>query len=152
MRLFTFLEPVAPRGGGTLCLSGSAALAAANAPGGVASKRLRLRLKARYPWIAGLCAAAGDEVRPYLGAPEIVDGFTLEVVELTGQPGDAVLMHPLTMHGLAPNTLDRPRMMLATSILALSKRLRAARQKMDREGREGRKGAMATEPLRVLGG
>jgi hypothetical protein len=126
LRLFTFLEPVAAHGGGTFCLSGSAALVARNAPGPVASNCLRLRVNARYPWIASLCAAAGDGPRDHLGETVEIEGCALEVVELTGQPGDAVLMHPLTLHAGARNALDRPRMMLASSILALSERKRKA--------------------------
>lgn len=35
--------------------------------------------------------------------------------ELTGEPGDVILMHPRTLHVTAPNTGDHPRMMLVES-------------------------------------
>jgi hypothetical protein len=38
------------------------------------------------------------------------------VRELTGQPGDVILMHPRTLHAPAPNALATPRMMLVEII------------------------------------
>jgi hypothetical protein len=36
----------------------------------------------------------------------------LRVVELTGKPGDVILMHGDSFHAVAPNRLTEPRMML----------------------------------------
>ncbi|HXQ12627.1 MAG TPA: phytanoyl-CoA dioxygenase family protein [Caulobacteraceae bacterium] len=118
LRLFTFLEPVEPGGGGTFCIAGSATLAARLAPGAVSSKRLRKRVRARYPALAALCDTPCDRLPELVGVPHVIDGVEVVVEELSGQPGDAVIMHPLTLHAGAQNRRDRPRMMLAQSILA----------------------------------
>ena len=41
--------------------------------------------------------------------------ITVQVDEMTGEPGDLIVMHPVMLHTIAPNSLDRPRMMLAHS-------------------------------------
>ena len=118
LRLFTFLEPVAPAGGGTLCLAGSATLAGRLAPRAVSSKRLRKRVRAAYPALAALCDTPGDRLAALIGVRQVIDGVEVVAEELSGQPGDAVIMHPLTLHAGFRNRRDRPRMMLAQSILA----------------------------------
>ncbi|HXQ46200.1 MAG TPA: hypothetical protein VN806_06260, partial [Caulobacteraceae bacterium] len=77
LRLFTFLEPLAPGGGGTLCLAGSATLAGRLAPGAVSSKRLRKRVRARYPALAALCDAPGDRLVDLIGVRQEIDGVEL---------------------------------------------------------------------------
>jgi len=42
----------------------------------------------------------------------VVDGVPLRVTELTGEPGDVILMHCDCFHAAAPNRLTGPRMML----------------------------------------
>lgn len=127
LRLFSFLEPVAPGGGGTLCLAGSARLAARLAPGAVSSKRLRKRVSAGYPALAALCEAPADRLAALVGVRHVIDGVEVVVDEMSGEPGDAVIMHPLTLHAGVQNRRERPRMMLAQSILAtpMSARRRA---------------------------
>ena len=122
LRMFTFLEPLAAGGGGTYCLAGSWRLAAAVAPGAVSSKRLRTRVNARYAFIGELAKARSEDLRAQVGVRHSVEGVEVWIEELTGEPGDAVLMHPLTMHAGSRNGRDRPRMMLAQSILATSGR------------------------------
>ena len=100
------------------CLAGSARLASRLAPGPVSSKRLRKRVNSGYPALAALCEADADRLAELVGAPHIIDGVEVVVEELSGQPGDAVIMHPLTLHAGVQNRRDRPRMMLAQSILA----------------------------------
>ena len=46
----------------------------------------------------------------------IIDGVPLRVVELTGDPGDVILMHSDTFHAAAPNRLTEPRMMLTEMV------------------------------------
>jgi len=122
LRLFVFVEPSEPGGGGTLCLSGSASLAARVAPSPVPSKRLRATMNRRYPEIAALYGMSGHEAVAMAGRSFSVDGVALEVVQLTGEAGDAWIMHPLTLHAGSPNDSDRPRMMQAQTILAKPKR------------------------------
>jgi ectoine hydroxylase-related dioxygenase (phytanoyl-CoA dioxygenase family) len=119
MRVFVFLEPVRPHGGGTLYVAGSHRLImnlAAGAPRPVPSAKMRERLKAADPWFTRLWATPGDEVRGLLGETAQVRGVDVAVEEMTGEAGDLILMHPLMLHGLSHNALDRPRMMLVESL------------------------------------
>lgn len=120
LKAFTFLEPVLPRGGGTLYVSGSHHLAmeAARVVGLPApSAKIRERLRADHAWFAQLWAAQGDKVGGLVGAETHVRDLRLRVEEMTGDPGDLVIMHPALLHGLSHNALDRPRMMLAQGLV-----------------------------------
>ncbi len=127
IRLFTFLEPCGPGGGGTLYVAGAHRLAMRQAKGIAPSAKLRRRLIGAHPWFAALCAAPPGGWRAMLDQVVEVDGVQVSVRQMTGEPGDAVLMHPLMLHGLADNHGARARMMLADTILA--RRLDAANAK-----------------------
>jgi ectoine hydroxylase-related dioxygenase (phytanoyl-CoA dioxygenase family) len=107
-----------PRGGGTLVVTGSHRLTtpagprADNAP--VRSAEVKAHLRTLHPWLRGLWNTGGDTGRIHrcLVAGAVVDGVQVRVEELTGEPGDAVIMHPRLLHAMAPNSLDTPRMML----------------------------------------
>ena len=47
-----------------------------------------------------------------LGQTGLVDGVTLEVMELTGAPGDAHFIDLRVLHASAPNATDYPRVMV----------------------------------------
>jgi hypothetical protein len=47
-----------------------------------------------------------------------VDGVPVDVVELTGAPGDVVITHLHVLHCGSPNTSDSPRYMLGKGVLA----------------------------------
>ena len=116
--VFAHLVPVRPRGGGTLVITGSHRLTtpagpeAANAP--VRSREVKAYLSTLHPWLRDLWSAGGDagRIHRYLTAGAVIDGVEVRVEELTGEPGDAVIMHPRLLHVAAPNTLDSPRLML----------------------------------------
>jgi len=115
LRVFTFLEPARPNGGGTLYVAGSHRLAleierAHDGP--VRSAYVRQRLKTAHPWFATLLAAPSGYMRELLNADAQVGGHTVRLEEMTGAPGDLIIMHPAILHGSAHNALDRPRMML----------------------------------------
>jgi hypothetical protein len=79
------------------------------------SAAIKAKLGALHPWLAALWskgALDGDRVRRYLVEGAVVDGIYLRVEELTGDPGDVILMNPRSLHTPAPNCLDTPRMML----------------------------------------
>ena len=57
-----------------------------------------------------------DRIARYLGAETSIDGVPLRVVELTGEPGDIVIMHCDTFHAVAPNRSSAPRMTLTEMI------------------------------------
>ena len=45
-----------------------------------------------------------------------LEDVDVRVVEMTGEPGDVYLMHPLMMHAPSPNRLAMPRMVLSTTV------------------------------------
>jgi Phytanoyl-CoA dioxygenase (PhyH) len=115
LRAFTFLEPALPRGGGTLCVAGSHRLAldierAQGRP--VRSAGVREQLRRDHPWFADLLAACSAQVSEIIGAEAQVGGHDVQLEEMTGAPGDLIVMHPAILHGTGHNALDRPRMML----------------------------------------
>jgi hypothetical protein len=115
LRVFTFLEPALPHGGGTLCVAGSHRLAMEieNAHGGpVRSAQVRDQLKAQHPWFTSLLTAPTADLPALMNIEARVGAHTVVLEEMTGAPGDLIIMHPAILHGTAHNALDRPRMML----------------------------------------
>jgi ectoine hydroxylase-related dioxygenase (phytanoyl-CoA dioxygenase family) len=116
--VFAHLAPVRPQGGGTLVVTGSHRLTtpagprARNVP--ARSHEVKAYLSTVHPWLRDLSKGDGDTDRiyRYLTAGANIDGVHVRVEELTGEPGDAVIMHPRLLHVVAPNCLPAPRMML----------------------------------------
>jgi hypothetical protein len=116
----SFIGPVAPRGGGTVILSGSPRLLTsqerripANQRRGLDS-RTRERFYRSHPWLMALTGQApspADRIAAFMDGETVVDGVPLRVVELTGEPGDMVFCHPAMVHCRAPNRGTRPRFM-----------------------------------------
>jgi hypothetical protein len=119
VNVFLFVDDVEPRGGGTVVVRGSpqhvARFVATARPAARTQKQWRTAFDASHPWFTALSDATDteDRVARFLEPTEI-DGVVTQVVELTGQAGDAVLCHPWLVHNGAPNALDRPRMMRAS--------------------------------------
>ena len=67
---------------------------------------------ASHPWLAQLINHDGgsDRINQLFEGTRI-DGIPVRVVELTGEPGDVVITHPLIAHSIAPNCASRPRFM-----------------------------------------
>jgi hypothetical protein len=116
----SFIGPVAPRGGGTLIISGSPRLLIEQERRLPADQRPALgsrtwdRLGHAHPWLAALTGRApspADRVAAFMDGETSVDGVPLRVVELTGEPGDMVFCHPVMVHCAAPNRGPRPRFM-----------------------------------------
>jgi hypothetical protein len=115
LRVFTFLEPAAAGGGGTLYVAGSHRLAMdiELARGGrVRSAQVRDRLKADHPWFARLLATPTAELRALIDVEATVGSHTVRLEEMTGEVGDLIVMHPAILHATGHNALDRPRIML----------------------------------------
>lgn len=114
VQFFAFLNQVRPRGGGTLVLTGSHRLVAPYLGRGEVFRMPRVRASlAAHPWLRGLWEpGGGDRIQRYMNDGTVVDGVPLRVTELTGQPGDVILMHCDCFHAAAPNRLAGPRMML----------------------------------------
>lgn len=118
LAVFAHLAPVQLRGGGTLVVTGSHRLTtpkgpqADNAP--VRSHEVKAHLSTLHPWLSDLWNPGGDadRIHRYLTAVADIDGVHVRVEELTGEPGDAVIMHPRLLHVVASNSLPTPRMML----------------------------------------
>jgi hypothetical protein len=111
VQLFTFLDTVEPRGGGTLVVASSHRLL--NERRFVRVNEIR-HLLSREVFFRNLYSEgqAGVEDRArLLEQPSAVANVALEVVELTGSPGDAYLTDLRLLHTAAPNATDRPRMM-----------------------------------------
>jgi ectoine hydroxylase-related dioxygenase (phytanoyl-CoA dioxygenase family) len=118
--IFAHLAEVRPQGGGTLVVTGSHRLTApAASPDGSVPARsgeVKAHLRALHPWLRDLWGSGdGDEagrIRRCLVEGADVEGVHVRVEELTGAPGDAVIMHPRLLHVLAPNGRPDPRLML----------------------------------------
>jgi len=124
VKLFAFLGSVGPKGGGTLIIPRSHRMLAtymSSAPAEVVADpmRLRPRFMSHAPWLKALSAPSDVDAERnarFMEADGEVDGIPARVVELTGEPGDVVLCHPMLFHCVAPNTADRPRFMRTTMI------------------------------------
>ena len=116
----SFIGQVAPRGGGTLILSGSPRLLikqerrlSADQRRGLGAKPWE-RFGRSHPWLSALTGQApspADRVAAFMDEETVVDGVPLRVVELTGEPGDMVFCHPVMLHCAAPNRGEWPRFM-----------------------------------------
>jgi hypothetical protein len=123
----SFIGSVAPRGGGTLILSGSPRLLIQQERRIPASRRddsIAMswdRLHRSHPWLMALTGQApspADRIAAFMDRETIVDGVPLRVVELTGEPGDMVFCHPVMVHCVGPNRGTRPRFMrIKTQVL-----------------------------------
>jgi hypothetical protein len=118
--VFTFFSQVRPRGGGTLIVEGSHHLVVALFRGlvpnhlGRKHKGLKRHFSRSHPWLEELTGQAGgshDRCRRFMEEASIVDDVAVRVVELTGEPGDAVLVHPAMYHARSYNRSDTPRFM-----------------------------------------
>ena len=114
VQVFTFLSPVGPGAGGTLVAAGSHRLL--NDEGELRSKDIKARLRALPPFARLMDPAHPD--RPDAPGPlGEADGVPIEVVELTGAPGDLWLMDMRALHTAAPNASAAPRLMMTWRLL-----------------------------------
>lgn len=122
--IFTFFSTVAARGGGTLIVEGSHRLLRRFHERLTADERrsdhqtLRKRFLRHDPWLRRLtgASASADRIASFMNDAQEVDGVPVRVTELTGEPGDAILCHPLMLHVAAPNRADTPRFMRSQRI------------------------------------
>jgi ectoine hydroxylase-related dioxygenase (phytanoyl-CoA dioxygenase family) len=69
--------------------------------------------------LTGQAPSPADRIAAFMAGETIVDGVPLQVVELTGEPGDMVFCHPLMVHCAANNRGTWPRFMrIKTQILS----------------------------------
>jgi hypothetical protein len=122
VKLFAFFGEVGPRGGGTMLLPGTHRLVdryreGLPAPAGAGRENWRPFMR-HYPWLARLLDGADlpDHGRPLVGTAGEIDGVPVQVLELTGSPGDVVVTHLHVFHARSPNTGTLPRLMLGKEI------------------------------------
>ncbi len=109
--MFTFLNRVEPKGGGTLVLAGSHRLL--NEVEYLSSKGVKKKLK-RHAYFQELTGKSGDDDRSrFMEDVGHIDDVPVQVVELTGDPGDVYFVDLRLLHSIGANTSDQPRMMIA---------------------------------------
>jgi Phytanoyl-CoA dioxygenase (PhyH) len=123
VRVLAFVAAVEPAGGGTVVVTGSHRLVERLVATGQArdghSARVRDSLAASHPWLRSLwCGGADtqDRVARFMAEGECIGDIPVRVAELTGAPGDVILMHPWTFHAPAPNCGQTPRFMISHSV------------------------------------
>ena len=120
VNVFLFVDDVQPEGGGTLVLHGSPRIMRAFVdglrPATRTQKQLRHAFDASDPYLKALSDPSDtvDRVARFVDRDTDVHGVPTRVVPLSGRAGDVVVCHPWTVHNVAPNTCDRPRMMRAS--------------------------------------
>jgi hypothetical protein len=122
VRFFVYLGSVRSRGGATLVVRGShlAMMALSRDAGAsIRSADARSILEIRSSWLRALFSKTDQDNRVGRFTERDGDlcGFPVRVEELTGEPGDVILMHPGMLHSGSPNVLSQPRMMLVQSIV-----------------------------------
>lgn len=120
VQIFACLETVETGGGGTLAVTGSHRLF--NERVRISSGDLRKRLK-REPYFAALMANQTEDRLRFLREVGHVGDVELQVVEMTGEPGDVYFMDLRVFHTAAPNTRQIPRLMLTQRYLVEASRI-----------------------------
>jgi hypothetical protein len=122
-RVFLLLGPLRPQGGGTLVALGSHRIVdrlVARAGERQSSADVRKQLKSHHRWFYDLMTpdkSRRDRAAWFMEAQTEVDGVALQVEEMTGEPGDVLLMHPSALHAGAPNMLSEPRLALTQFVM-----------------------------------
>ena len=122
--LFAFVGEVGPRGGGTLLLAGSHRVieryrSGFEKPPAAGKQGWLTFMRANPPLDELLRGATKPELH---SGPDVVgkcldvDGIPVEVVELTGSPGDVVITHMHVFHSASANTSETPRLMLRKAV------------------------------------
>ncbi len=113
VRIFTCLAKLPESGGGTVFVAGSHRLVEKAARAGeiLRSADARMRLIRAYPWVKALCSRdeKTDRVRRFMREGTRIDGVEMRVVEMIGEPGDVLLVHPMMLHAPALNCSSMPR-------------------------------------------
>ncbi len=120
LSIFTFYSHVKPRGGGTLIVEGSHRLVMSFfhnlVPNHLGRKRKGLirAFSQSHPWLTELTGHmpdSHDRVRRFVEEKTVIDDVAVRVVELTGEPGDAVICHPAIYHSSSYNCSNVTRFM-----------------------------------------
>ena len=122
VRIFTCLATLTPGGGGTVFVAGSHRLVENLARNENAellkSADARNALIRTCSWVKELCSrdSADGRVQRFIESSEVFGDVKLRVIEMTGEPGDVLLTHPLLLHAPAKNCASVPRMVLSSTV------------------------------------
>jgi hypothetical protein len=122
VKTFALFGDIAPRGGGTLMVSGSHRLVYKwfqEHPPPLAARSAQMRrLLQKHPFVRDLLRPGdnGERIERFMSGVEDEDGSPLQVIEATGDAGDVLLVHPLVMHAAAPNSAAEPRFMISGGV------------------------------------
>ena len=105
-----FLNRVEPRGGGTMVVAGSHRLHGESA-NGVPSRMIKRRLR-KHDYFKALFSKSESNREHLLEKSQNVNGVEVQVVELTGDPGDVYLLNSALLHTITRNFLTVPRFMV----------------------------------------
>lgn len=120
LMIFTLYSDVQAHGGGTLIVPGSHRLIKqffqrlSPTDQQLKQKSLKQRFAQSQPWLAeltGLTSIFANRTRQFMAETTEVDGVSVRVIEVTGEPGDAYLCHPAIYHAASPNHATVPRFM-----------------------------------------
>ena len=122
VRIFTCLATLPHGGGGTVFVAGSHRLVENLARDEnverLKSADARNGLIRTSSWVKQLCSRDGDDgrVQRFMERGEVSGDVELRVIEMTGEPGDVLLTHPLLLHAPAKNCASVPRIVLASTV------------------------------------
>jgi hypothetical protein len=123
LKVLAFFGDVAPGGGGTLVIARSHQVVSRFLEGQAAEartdfRRMRLAFMRHHRWLHALASPDYDAGRTarFMHENGDVDGIATRVVELTGKAGDVIITHPWTLHHVAYNAGQHPRLMRGQSI------------------------------------
>jgi len=109
VQMFAFLDTVSAGGGGTLFVSGSHRLL--NDKGFIRSRDLKTLLK-EHAYFRDLMDKSISDRNRFLSETHSVDDVPLQVVEITGAPGDVFFTDLRLLHAISPNAQPNPRLMV----------------------------------------
>lgn len=117
--VFSFLSDVPAAAGGTLVVAGSHQLIARFLESNPRRRRERMKhvrkaFLASEPWLAALASEADDDPdrsARLMQHEHEIDGVPVRVVELSGEAGDVIVVHPWLLHASSPNAGRAPRLM-----------------------------------------
>jgi len=117
IRTFVILDKLESHGGGTCYIEGSHRVAMNRAEQSpdrtLRSADMKKLLQKEEPWFAALFdKTAKDREQRFMVEGGEARGIKVKVKELSGEPGDAFIMHPAMFHTIAGNARDVPRLML----------------------------------------
>jgi hypothetical protein len=125
LKVHAHFGAIAPRAGGMTILAGGHHVIDAIArtlppfPPGTRGEVVRRAIMRAHPYLQALGTDVGEDeaahrarLERFVDREEDVLGFPVRVVENTAEPGDVLLMHPLTLHTRPTNAGRSPRFLL----------------------------------------